>query len=68
MDEDSPEIVPVNSPALDPQDPGLEPESSERWLLACPNSCYFISSAPPISVPLQMHNIISLSCRITMCI
>jgi len=30
MDEDSPEIVPVNSPALDPEDPGLEPESSER--------------------------------------
>ncbi|CAD6339090.1 unnamed protein product [Miscanthus lutarioriparius] len=29
MDEDSPEIVPVNSPALDPEEPGLEPESSE---------------------------------------
>ena len=60
MDEDSPEIVPVNSPALD-ADPDQEPESSERWLLACPSSCYFITSAPPISMPLQMHDDVSIS-------
>jgi hypothetical protein len=49
MDEHSPEIVPVNSPALDP-DPDQEPQSSER-------SRYSISSAPPISMLLLMHDV-----------
>jgi hypothetical protein len=44
MDEHSPEIVPVNSPALDP-DPDQEPQSSER-------SRYSISS-----MLLLMHDV-----------